>query len=226
MMFSNVMKISEAAYCHREAVLLCVAPMGRNTGQMEFRWVSWFRFFTPVAPPKIHPPGEDGGLTAWCRETAAAFGLPELARKVRVTWNPRMQTTAGRAWWPDRAIELNPKLRQCEPDEMWRTLKHELAHLVAYERCGRRRIEAHGREWQTACADLGIPNEQPYHTLPFKRRRVKRNHAYVCPNCCATIRRVKPIQRSVACYDCCRKFNDGRYHDRYRLVKKPAHAAI
>ena len=148
------------------------------------------------------------------------LALPELARKVRVSWNPRMQTTAGRAWWPDRAIELNPKLRDCEPDQLWRTLKHELAHLIAYERCGRRHIDPHGPEWGAACADLGIPGEQPFHTLPFKRRRVKRNHAYICPHCDTTIHRVKPIRRAVACYDCCRKFNDGAYHDRFRLIKK------
>ena len=103
--------------------------------------------------------------------------------------------------------------------QLWRTLKHELAHLVAYERNMRRRIEPHGIEWQVACADLGIAGEQPFHTLPFKRRRVKRNHAYTCPNCFSTIRRVKPIQRAVACYDCCRKFNHGAYHDRFRLIK-------
>ena len=131
-----------------------------------------------------------------------------------------MQTTAGRAWWPDRSIELNPKLRECEPAELWRTLKHELAHLIAYERCGRRHIDPHGPEWETACTELGIPGEQAFHTLPFKRRRMKRNHAYICPNCFATIHRVKPIHRTVACYDCCRKFNEGTYHDRYRLIKK------
>jgi len=72
-----------------------------------------------------------------------------------VSWNPRMQTTAGRAWWPDRMIELNPKLRECGEEEVWRTLKHELAHLMAYERNMRRRIDPHGPEWRAACVDLG-----------------------------------------------------------------------
>ena len=188
--------------------------------QLEFRWSSWLRVLR-VPPPAPSPSArEDGGLSAWCRDASNNLLLPELARKVRVSWNPRMQTTAGRAWWPDRAIELNPKLRDCEPDQLWRTLKHELAHLIAYERCGRRRIDPHGPEWEAACVDLGIPGEQPFHTLPFKRRQVKRNHAYVCPHCCATIHRVKPIRRAVACYACCLKFNDGAYHDRFRLIKK------
>jgi SprT protein len=187
--------------------------------QLDFSWTSWFR---PVSPPQKRfskSSQDDPGLTAWCVEASKSLGLSELARKVKVSWNARMQTTAGRAWWPDRSIELNPKLKSCEPEELWRTLKHELAHLVAYERSNRRRIEPHGQEWQVACADLGIPGELSCHNLPFKRRQLKRNHAYVCANCLAVVRRVKPIKRAVACYDCCRKHNAGCYHDRFRLVK-------
>ena len=193
--------------------------MGRSLPQLVLPWTTWLRVFKAPSATSRRSTREDGGLTTWCAETSDSLGLPELARKVRVSWNPRMQTTAGRAWWPDRSIELNPKLRQCEPDELWRTLKHELAHLVAFERCGRRHIDAHGIEWQIACVDLGIPGEQPFHTLPFKRRQLKRNHTYSCPHCFTTIRRVRPIQRTVACYECCRKFNHGAYHDRFRLVK-------
>jgi SprT protein len=188
--------------------------------QLEFRWSSLFRVLKPSEAPRRKYVQDDGGLTAWCIEASKSFALPELARKVRVSWNPRMQTTAGRAWWPDRSIELNPKLKECEPEELWRTLKHELAHLIAYERSGRRRIEPHGCEWQAACAELGIPGEQPFHNLPFKRRRMKRNHAYICSNCFSEVQRVKPISRAVACYDCCRKFNNGAYHDRFRLIEK------
>lgn len=196
--------------------------MGRAKPQLEFRWSSLFGFRTPPAVAAPKSGCEDGGLTAWCIEASNSLALPELARKVTVSWNARMQTTAGRAWWPHRSIELNPKLKECEPEELWRTLKHELAHLVAYERAGRRRIDPHGKEWLAACADLGIPNEQPFHNLPFKRRRMKRNHAYICPNCFATIQRVRPIKRSVACYDCCRKFSGGVYHDRFRLIEHKA----
>lgn len=198
--------------------------MGRCMPQLEFKWTSWLGIFRPAPPSRelsVRTGGQDAGLGAWCAQSAADLGLPELSRKVRVFWNPRMQTTAGRALWPDRVIELNPKLRDCPPEELWRTLKHELAHLVAYERSVRRRIEPHGPEWRSACAELGIPNEQPFHNLPFKRRKVKRNHVYCCPHCLASIHRVKPIRRAVACYDCCRKFNGGAYHERFRLVRKP-----
>jgi len=160
---------------------------------------------------------DDEGLRAWCADEAARLGMPELARAVRVVWNPRMRTTAGRAWWPDRRIELNSKLNDHSSEEIWRTLKHELAHLVAYERAGRRRIDPHGREWRAACTDLGIPGEQTFHTLPLKGRRMKRNYAYTCPSCQSTFQRVRRIRRMVACYDCCRKFTGGQFDSRFRL---------
>jgi predicted SprT family Zn-dependent metalloprotease len=194
--------------------------MGRWFKQLEFRWSARPAVAAVFPAPEVEVPTHDGGLTAWCNETAKALGLPELSRRVRVSWNSRMRTTAGRAWWPDRLIELNVKLRDLAPEELWRTLKHELAHLVAYERAGRKRIDPHGAEWRAACAELGIPNEQPYHTLPFKGRRLKRNYAYVCPNCFETIRRVKPIRRAVACYACCRKFNGGVFHARFELIEQ------
>lgn len=204
--------------CAPRNVLLNASAMGRRTSPLESHWAAWFGFGKSATVPR--PPREDPALTAWCAESARNLSLPELSRRVRVSWNSRMQTTAGRAWWPDRRIELNPKLKDCAAEELWRTLKHELAHLVAYERCGKRRIEPHGMEWQAACAELGIPGEQPFHNLPFKRRRMKRNHAYICTNCFATIHRVKPLKRAVACYVCCRQHNGGHYHDRYRLIEK------
>jgi predicted SprT family Zn-dependent metalloprotease len=219
-----ILKNPALSGCHGRGIEFSVISMGRGMLQLEFRWPSWLH--VPKVPVSSRPRTTcgDSGLTAWCAETSNGLGLPELARKVGVFWNPRMQTTAGRAWWPDRSIELNPKLRECAPEELWRTLKHELAHLIAYERCGRRHTDPHGPEWATACTELGIPGEHPFHTLPFKRRRMKRNHVYICANCLTTIHRVQPLQRTVACYDCCRKFNGGAYHERFRLVKKKPEA--
>lgn len=189
--------------------------------QLEFKWSSWLRRFKPQPARKRAPTRQDGGLTAWCAEQAERLEMPALARKVRVSWNPRLRTTAGWACWPDCTIELNPRLRDLDADELWRTLKHELAHLVAFAREGRgRRIAPHGPEWRQACAELGIPGEPAYHDLPFKARRQRRRHAYVCPNCLGVIERVRPIRRAVACYECCRKFNRGAYHDRFRMIKK------
>lgn len=140
--------------------------------------------------------------------------------KVSVCWNPGLRTTAGLAIWRERRIVLNPKLVEFSAGEVQRTLRHELAHLLAQHRAGRSRIEAHGPEWRAACADLGIPNEPRCHNLPFKRRKIGRKHFYACPACSTVLARVRPIRRRVACVKCCRKHNGGAYDERFRF--KPA----
>lgn len=181
------------------------------------------RFGIEEARPKRRArslPVKDEALTEWCREAARSVGLEKLAERVQVGWNSRLQTTAGRAWWPDGVIELNPKLRDVGDEELWRTLRHELAHLVAYDRAGRRRISAHGSEWQQACAELGIPGENARHTLPFEGRRMTKKFAYSCGHCEATIERVRKMRGSAACYECCRQHAGGKFDKRFLLAER------
>lgn len=161
----------------------------------------------------------DEEMTAWCREATKALDLTKLSEKVSVAWNKRMRTTVGRAFWPDCRIEMNPRLKEFSEEETERTLKHELAHLIAYARSGRRKIAPHGQEWQTACAELGIPGESVRHTLPLKPRRMHRKYSYTCPSCMAVVSRVRKIKRPSACFTCCRKHNNGHFHQRFRLVE-------
>jgi predicted SprT family Zn-dependent metalloprotease len=165
----------------------------------------------------------DAVLAGECRRWCLSLGHAALADVVQVFWNPRMRTAAGRAFWPARVIEMNPVLHRFGAEEIDRTLKHELAHLVAYERAGRRRIEPHGAEWMQACAELGISGERATHKLPLERRRIERKYAYVCTHCFAVLRRARPLRRAVACAPCCKTHNGGRYDARFRLVpiKKP-----
>lgn len=164
--------------------------------------------------------GHDHGLTAQCVEALQLLGLEALASVVVVEWNPRMRTTAGRAFWPCGRIELNPKLESLSPAEVRRTLLHELAHLVAYARAGRRRIAAHGAEWRMACADLGIPGERATHSLPLPGRTMQRKWRYECPACGEGFERVRKMKRRAACYTCCKEHNGGYYHRKFKLVEK------
>ena len=128
-----------------------------------------------------------------------------------------MRSSAGRATWPVAEIELNPRLVEISRDEVRRTMLHELAHLVAYERNGHRRILAHGVQWQEACRDLGIPGESATHELALPSRVLKRRWRYVCPVCEMSFERVRKFKGRVACYDCCQKVNAGEYHEDFRL---------
>jgi SprT protein len=161
--------------------------------------------------------GRDAELEEQTRAMLLALDLPGGAKLVTVTWNARLRSTAGYARYPGWAIELNPKLREFE-GQVERTLKHELAHLIAYHRSGRKRIEPHGREWRQACADLGIAGEKAQHRLPLPRNEVERKLTYACPACQTTVQRVRKFRRPTACLHCCRKHAGGQYDGRFRLT--------
>ena len=166
----------------------------------------------------------DPELETQARDILAGLGLNEGMKCVRVEWNPRMRSTAGYAKWPQWVVELNPRLKEFA-GETERTMKHELAHLVAYARAGRRRIEPHGAEWRRACVDLGIPDERASHTMPLPRHKQRRKFAYVCPGCGTTAERVRKFKRFTACLACCKKHNGGRYDARFQFVMKQAQPA-
>lgn len=181
---------------------------------------------TPETPARISEKTKDSvsdpELAEICRQRLLQLDLTGMAKVVQVQWNPRLRSTAGYARYPSWIIELNPRLREFE-GQVQRTLLHELAHLVAYHRAGRRKIEPHGAEWRLACSDLGIQGESARHTLPLPRREVKRNYVYACAHCGAKAFRVRKFRRYSACRKCCDELNGGAYDHKYRfvLVEKP-----
>jgi predicted SprT family Zn-dependent metalloprotease len=172
-------------------------------------------------PPKM-PAGTDPALEALAHKLLTGLGCDDLAAKVRVVWNPRMRSTAGTAQAAHSLITLNPRLREFGDAEIDRTLRHELAHLLAHHRAGRRRIPAHGPEWRRACRDLGLPDEKRCHELPLPRRAQRKRHFYRCPSCQVELARVRPLRQRSACLTCCRKHSGGRYDDRFRFEKLPS----
>ena len=178
----------------------------------------------PTPAPSVAAPSSDdpAELLERSRALLRPLGAAALADRLQVRWNPRLRSTAGLAY-PGRAlIALNPRLRPFGDDEIDRTLRHELAHLLAHHRAGRRRIAAHGPEWRRACRDLDLLDEKRCHDLPLPRRRLPRPHAYRCPACALLIQRARPLRRKSACLLCCRQHTAGRYDERFRLVKVPA----
>src|SRR6266516_4164040 len=150
------------------------------------------------------------------RELLRANGAGRIAMEVRVEWNPRLKTCAGRADYRSGLISLNPQ-RAEHPAEIDRTLRHELAHILAQFRAGRRRVLPHGTEWRQVCCDLGIADEKRCHSLPFKVSESARRYVYKCPQCQRDFPRVRRIMRAVACLACCRAHNGGEFDARFRL---------
>jgi len=167
----------------------------------------------------VSAPPEEESLLARARLLLNSAGAPVLALRVRIEWNHRMRSTAGVAFPTRTLVRLNPRLHEFGEDEIDRTLRHELAHLLAHERAGRRRIAPHGPEWRLACHDLGVPDEKRTHDLPLSRRVIARRHHYRCPSCGIQIARVKPLKRGSACLQCCRAHSRGRYNARFRFER-------
>jgi SprT protein len=158
----------------------------------------------------------DVGLETTARELLRSLGAAQIAGELRVEWNSRLKTAAGRADYREKLVSLNPRLIE-HPDEIDRTLRHELAHILAQFRAGRRRILPHGNEWRQACVDLGMAHEKRCHNLPFPARTYVARFVYCCPNCHQEFPRVRRVRRAVACLACCRKHNGGDFDPRFRL---------
>lgn len=151
------------------------------------------------------------------RDLLRAHGAARIATEIRVEWNSRLTSCAGRADYRRKLISLNPLLANHGSEEIERTFLHELAHLLAQSRAGRKRILPHGQEWQQACLDLGIGEEKRCHNLSLPVRRRVRRYLYHCPNCRRDFPRVRPARRAVACLACCRAHNRGMFDKRFRL---------
>ena len=186
----------------------------------------------PVGPPGVShgelinlsagkipasPPAGTAVLLQTARDLLCSLGAKRIAIELRVEWNSRLKTAAGRADYRQKLISLNPRLVD-HPGEIDRTLRHELAHILAqFREKSRRRISPHGPEWQQACRDLGIAGEKRCHTLPFPAKRYAPRLIYRCPNCRRDFPRVRKIKRTVACLACCRTHNRGEFDVRFRL---------
>jgi SprT protein len=194
--------------------------------QLEFA----FRTVAGIADPgrfgapqdaRVTAPGDNNvernlSLEDSARDLLRTLGAEQIAGDLRVEWNPRFKTAAGRADYREKLISLNPRLLEYSI-EIDRTLRHELAHILAQFRAGRRKISPHGVEWQQACIDLGIANEKRCHNLPFPARSLAARFVYRCPNCRKEFPRVRRLRRTVACLACCRKHNGGEFDPRFRL---------
>ena len=199
--------LRQLKFAFRSTDILSVGQPGVSPGEFVIQ---------PAGKMPASPTAETAVLLRVARELLRANGAPRIAAELRVEWNSRLKTAAGRADYRQKLISLNPRLSE-HPAEIDRTLRHELAHLLAQFRAGRRRILPHGEEWQEACRDLGIKGERRCHNLPFPVRRYVARFVYRCPNCRQEFSRVRRVRRAVACLACCRAHNGGEFDARFRL---------
>jgi len=145
---------------------------------------------SPRRPPSRRRPEALARLARWL---AGRLGARRQARDLRVVFNGRLRTAAGRADFTACTIELNARLLDRHPEELVPTLAHELCHLVAGPRAG------HGPRWRAAVASLGFRPEACHRldVSEFVARR--RAWTWGCLRCGETYRRA---HRRVSRYLC------------------------
>ncbi|MBW2278311.1 MAG: SprT-like domain-containing protein, partial [Deltaproteobacteria bacterium] len=91
-------------------------------------------------------------VDAWCR----LWGVEALAEEARVELSSRMTHSLGRAYCDRNLVRLAARLEQGPREFLEEVLCHELAHLAAARRSGRR-VKPHGAEWKALMRAAGYP---------------------------------------------------------------------
>jgi predicted SprT family Zn-dependent metalloprotease len=146
-----------------------------------------------------------------------------LDTTVRVVWNAKLTTTAGRAFQRNGRIELNPTLLAKAPHELPVVLVHEAAHIAAFRLFGAN-IPAHGRHWRSLMRlaghepsvthDIPVDDVRPSRAVAQRRRRYV--YLRVCDACGDRVLLGSP--RYGRCGGCATR-------DSFLVMKAPATAA-
>jgi SprT protein len=122
------------------------------------------------------------------REAMARYPLkyiPELRWK-------RLRVSAGMAYYRTGTIGLSSLILDT-PEKLRLTLLHEYAHLLAFERHGRKAAN-HGIHWKQAMLDLGL-EPKVRHTYECARNTARQKVTYRCQKCGANIERSRRLPR-------------------------------
>ncbi|MBS3733491.1 MAG: SprT-like domain-containing protein [Phycisphaerae bacterium] len=152
--------------------------------------------WTPRAPLPTGPV-----LRAIAERIARRWDMPELLRHVRIGYNSRLRTTAGRAVYDDARVELNPHLLGAHRDQLVATLAHELAHLAVRRRYGAG-AAPHGREFRTLLRAVNLSPDR-CHAMPAAKRLRRRRYLYLhrCSDCGQTFI-ARRVRRDCYCRYC------------------------
>lgn len=105
-----------------------------------------------AVPPELIQRVEDVTLDTYLRAQeiyGRTFDLATLEYNLR-------GRVAGRAWWPQNRIQLNPVFLLDQADFIHTTVPHEIAHLLTHALHGSR-ARPHGPEWRQVMLNLGHP---------------------------------------------------------------------
>ena len=108
-----------------------------------------------------------------------------------------------------KTISLSRILTQLNSSEKVKgTILHEIAHALAG------RHSAHGKAWRVKAAEIGCNPQRCYSQSEVKTPRGK--YTAKCGNCGKEFQ-VLRRRKGVACRECCRKLNGGKYSAEFQI---------
>lgn len=158
---------------------------------------------TPVsAPAAVHLNGVDCIVAG--NEYLTAWNAGHLVDEISITVSNRLKTSLGVAYGARREVRLHRHLAECDPKLIKEVLCHELAHLVVFERFGRR-VRPHGAEWKAFMRAAGY---KPRATVSLAGLPIvfpSTWYQHQCPRCRAS----RPARRRMNGWRCARCLNLG-----------------
>jgi len=112
-----------------------------------------------------------------------------------------------------KIISLSLPLTELNSEEQVKdTILHEIAHALAPVG------EGHGRIWKSICVKIGANPTRCYSSKDVTKP--KANYVRVCTTCNVEHQAYRKSRRKVACGACCKKYNEGKYSDKFILKYK------
>lgn len=131
-------------------------------------------------------------------ENAAQLALNEAVQQFPLSYEPilewrRYSVTAGMAHYMQGRITLSAVVLK-DPEHIRETLLHEYAHLLAFDRHGRKGA-GHGKHWKQAMVDLGL-EPKVHHHYEVVRNQSRQVVVYQCKKCGESFSRKRRLTQS------------------------------
>jgi SprT protein len=123
------------------------------------------------------------------------------------------KTKFGLCHFGHRSIMVSSFLAAASSSEEVRdTVLHEVAHALAGPQAG------HGPKWKRIAEELGARPEAK--ASESRMNAIPSKWVGTCPKCGDVVRRHRLTQsaRKSACFDCCQKYNNGKFTDEYSFI--------
>lgn len=128
--------------------------------------------------------------------------------------NKRCKLRMGYCNFDKKVIEVSKCLIDVgTPEDIQDTILHEIAHALVGRGYG------HGKVWKAKAIEIGaIPKACNSHKIKLPKGKAK----YICYNCGyeEQIYRLPRKKIMVACASCCKKYNNGKFTDKFLLEIK------